>query len=165
MSIYAVHAPANARDNVAAAADRCAFVRDSFSWGAFFFVPFWLLRHQLWIAFLGWLVAALLLWAAAYWFGLSNSAVFWSYVAIAVFVGLEGGMLRSAALRRRGFDIADIVASESRDHAERIFYARWLTGLGIQRQQSEPLFRAVTPVTSATPASERVIGTFPDAET
>jgi hypothetical protein len=164
MSIYAVHAPANARDNIAAAADRCAFVRDSFSWGAFFFAPLWLLRHQLWIAFLGWLVAVLLLWAAAYWLGLSNSAGFWSYVAIAVFVGLEGGMLRSAALRRRGFDVADIVASESRDHAERIFYARWLTGLSTARQQSEPLFRPVTPVTSATSGGERVIGTFPDGE-
>jgi hypothetical protein len=164
MSIYAVHAPTNARDNVAAAADRCAFVRDSFSWGAFFFGPLWLLRHQLWLAFLGWLAAVLLLWAASYWVGLSSSAVFWSYVAIAVFLGLEGGMLRGASLRRRGFDIADIVASESRDHAEQIFYARWLPSLGAARQQSEPLFRPVTPVTTTTPAGERVIGTFPDGE-
>jgi hypothetical protein len=164
MTIYAVHAPTNARDNLAAAADRCAFVRDSFSWGAFFLAPLWLLRHQLWIGFLGWLVAVLLLWAAAYWLGLSSSAVFWSYVAIAVFVGLEGGPLRSAALLRRGFDIADIVAGESRDQAERVFYARWLPSVGAARRQSEPLFRPLTPVTTATPGGERIIGTFPDAE-
>ena len=164
MSIYAVHAPANARENIAAAADRCAFVRDSFSWGAFFFAPLWLLRHQLWIAFLGWLVAVLLLWAAGHWLGLSNSAVFWAYLAIATFVGLEAGMLRSASLRRRGFDLADIVASQSRDHAERIFYARWLAGPDARRQPSEPLFRPVTPVATANGAGERVIGTFPDAE-
>ncbi|MBV9066930.1 MAG: DUF2628 domain-containing protein, partial [Methylobacteriaceae bacterium] len=126
MTIYAVHAPANAPDNVAAAADRCAFVRDSFSWGAFFFGPLWLLRHRLWMAFLGWSIAVLLLWAASHWLGLSSSAVFWSWVAVAIFLGLEGGMLRSGALMRRGLDLADIVATDSRDEAERIFYARWL---------------------------------------
>ena len=161
MSIYAVHAPASARDNVAAAADRCAFVRDSFSWGAFVFGPLWLLRHRLWLAFAGWLAAILVMWAASYWFGLANSAVFWAYLAIAVLIGLEAGMLRSASLRRRGFALADIVASESRDHAERIFYARWLAGPDARRQQSEPLFRPVTPAPSA---GERVIGTFSDAE-
>jgi hypothetical protein len=159
MTIYAVHAPLGARNNAAAAADRCAFVRDSFSWGAFFFGPLWLLRHQLWLAFLGWLAAVLLLWAGSYWLGLSNSAVFWCYVAIAGFLGLEGGMLRSSALRRRGFELADIVASDSRDGAERTFYARWLPGA--PAQQSEPLFRPVIP---AAAKSERIIGTFPDAE-
>jgi hypothetical protein len=160
MTIYAVHAPRDARNNVATAADRCAFVRDSFSWGAFFFGPLWLLRHQLWFAFLGWLAAILLLWAGSYWLGLSNSAIFWCYVAIAVFLGLEGGMLRSSALRRRGFELADVVASDTRDGAERTFYARWLSG--VTTQLSGPLFRPVTPAASA---GERVIGTFPDAET
>jgi hypothetical protein len=160
MTIYAVHAPRDARNNVATAADHCAFVRDSFSWGAFFFGPLWLLRHQLWFAFLGWLAAILLLWAGSYWLGLSNSAIFWCYVAIAVFLGLEGGMLRSSALRRRGFELADVVTSDTRDGAERMFYARWLSG--VTTQQSGPLFRPVTPAASA---GERVIGTFPDAET
>jgi Protein of unknown function (DUF2628) len=162
MTIYAVHAPANARDNTAAAADRCAFVHESFSWGAFFFAPLWLLRHRLWIAFLGWLIAVLLLWAATYWLGLSSSAMFWSYVAIAVCLGLEAGMLRGASLRRRGFHVADIVASDSRDEAERIFYARWLP-LASAASPNEPLFRPVMPAATA-PAGERVIGTFPDGE-
>jgi hypothetical protein len=159
MTIYAVHVPTNAGDNIAAAADRCAFVRDSFSWGAFFFGPLWLLRHQLWLAFLGWLAAVLLLWAGSYWLGLSSSAVFWCYVAIAVFLGLEGGTLRSASLRRRGFELADVVTSDTRDDAERTFYGRWLSALTTQR--SEPRFRPVTP---AAMKGERVIGTFPDAE-
>src|SRR5436305_386060 len=159
MTIYAVHAPLGARNNVATAADRCAFVRDSFSWGAFFFGPLWLLRHQLWLAFVGWLVAVLLLWAGSYWLDLSNSAVFWCYVAIAAFLGLEAGMLRSSALRRHRFELADIVASDSRDGAERTFYARWLSDM--PAQQSGPVFRPVTPAVST---RERVIGTFPDAE-
>jgi hypothetical protein len=149
----------NAGDHVAAA-ERCAFVRDSFSWGAFFFAPLWLLRHRLWLAFLGWLAATILLWGTSYGLGLSSSATFWCYVAIAAFLGLEGAMLRSASLRRHGFDLADIVASESRDDAERIFYTRWLTGTAPQ-PPSAPLFRRVTP---AAPKSERVIGVFPDAE-
>jgi hypothetical protein len=162
MTIYAVHAPANARENPAASADRCAFVCDGFSWGAFFLAPLWLLRHRLWIAFLGWLFAVLLLWAASYWFGLSSSAVFWSYVAIAVFLGLEAGMLRAASLRRRGFDLTDIVASDRRDEAERIFYTRWLPPR-IGARQNEPLFRPFTAAATA-PAGERVIGTLPYGE-
>jgi hypothetical protein len=163
MTIYAVHAPRNARDNIAAAADRCAFVRDSFSLGAFFFGPLWLLRHRLWLAFLGWLAVVLLLWAASYWLGLSNSAVFWSLVAMGVFLGLEGGMLRTAALLRRGFDLADIVATDSRDDAERVFYARWLPALGAPLQ-ARPLFRPASPAAGAPDPAGRVIGTFPDAE-
>jgi hypothetical protein len=162
MTIYAVHVPTNAPENVAAAADRCAFVRDSFSWGAFFFGPLWLLRHQLWIAFFGWLIAVLLLWAASHWLGVGNSAVFWCYVATAIFLGLEGGMLRSAALGRRGFDIADVVATDSRDHAERIFYARWLPAVGAALQ-NKPLFSPVTPAATPDPG-DGVIGTFPDGD-
>ena len=161
MTIYAVHAPVAARDNIAAAADRCAFVRDSFSWGAFVFGPLWLLRHQLWLAFLGWLVAALLFWAGSYWLNLSAWAIFWGLVAINAFLGLEGSMLRSAALRRRGYELADIVATDSRDDAERIFYPRWLATFDTPRPQSEPMFRPVTP--SRTRQGERIIGTFPDA--
>jgi Protein of unknown function (DUF2628) len=162
MTIYAVHAPVAARENIAAAADRCAFVRDSFSWGAFVFGPLWLLRHQLWLAFLGWLGAALLFWAGSYWLNLSGGAIFWGLVAINAFLGLEGSMLRSAALRRRGYELADIVATDSRDDAERIFYPRWLAGFDKRREQREPTFRPVTP--AASPQGERIIGTIPDAE-
>jgi hypothetical protein len=162
MSIYAVHAPANAPDDVVAAADRCAFVRDSFSWGAFFFGPLWLLRHRLWIALLGWVIAVLLLWAASHWLGLASSAVFSSYVAIAIFFGLEGGMLRSAALSQRGFELADIVATDRRDDAERIFYARWLPAVGAARQNT-PLFPPVAPAATSNPGGG-VIGTLPDGE-
>jgi len=104
----------------------------------------------------------LLLWAGAYWLGLSSFTIFCAYVAIAIFVGLEAGMLRSAALHRRGLDVADIVAAESRDHAERVFYERWLPGISAARQQNGPLFRPVTPPPAV--ASERIIATFPDAE-
>src|SRR6478752_2077250 len=81
MTIFAVHAPTNVGDQVAAA-DRCAFVRDSFSWGALFFGPLWLLMHQLWLALLGWLAAALLLWGGSYWLGLSGCAQLRSLVTI-----------------------------------------------------------------------------------
>ena len=162
MTIFAVHAPTNVGDQ-AAAADRCAFVRDSFSWGALFFGPLWLIRHQLWFALFGWLAMAALLWSGSYWLGLSAWAVFWSLVVINVFFGLEGGMLRSAALRRRGYELADIVAADRRDDAERIFYPRWLAKLDNARAQREPLFRPVTPA-AVTTSRERVIGFFPDAE-
>jgi hypothetical protein len=162
MTIYAVHTPPNPRENVAAAADRCAFVRDGFSWGAFFFGPLWLLRHRSWFALAGWIAAVLALWAASYWLGLSDGLAFLCWVVIALFLGLEGGMLRSAALRRRGFDLADIVSSDRRHGAERIFYTRWLAPAASPSEPPAPLFRPVTP--ARTSGGERVIGMFPDAE-
>ena len=54
MALYSVHLKGSGLQSVAEA----AFVRQAFSWKAFFFGPLWLAWHRLWIA--------LLLWAAAY---------------------------------------------------------------------------------------------------
>jgi hypothetical protein len=40
-------------------ADPVLLVREGFAWGACLFGPFWLLRHGLWLAALGWVVLAL----------------------------------------------------------------------------------------------------------
>ena len=164
MSIYTVYEPPLREHESAPDPERFVFVRDGFSIWAFVLAPLWMLRHRLWLAFLGWLAAAVLLWGGSYWLGLSNATVFWSLLAIEVFLGLEGGMLRSAALRRRGYELADIVATDSRDDAERIFYARWFAALDRTRRAGEPLFRPVTPAPVPPTAGERIIGTFPDAE-
>ena len=56
MAIYAVFEPPVRDEEDADYAERFAFVRDGFSWAAFFFGPLWMLRHLLIIELIAWLV-------------------------------------------------------------------------------------------------------------
>ncbi len=74
-----------------------AFVRQAFSWKAFFFGPLWLLRHRLW--------AGLALWAAAYSILIAASlavvsawACLFIALALQMLLGLEANRLREAKL-------------------------------------------------------------------
>ena len=148
-------------ENIVAAADRCAFVRDSFSWGAFFFGPLWLLRHRLVVRARRLDSCRPRLAAASYWIGLSGGVRFLVF-------GRDCPLSRARRrhscaarlLRRRGFDLADIVASDRRDDAERIFYTRWLAPGARRSEAPAPLFGLSLP----RGPGERVIGMFPDAE-
>src|SRR4051812_28041644 len=59
MAVFTVHLPRRLDDP--AAVERVKFVREGFSWAAFFFGPLWLLFHRLWLTFLLWVVAAVAL--------------------------------------------------------------------------------------------------------
>lgn len=121
MAIYTVHVPRVAADPVDLA-DRTAFVRDGFSGWAFLFGPLFLARHRAWLAAAAWLV--LVLGGAAI-----AAALDWPVGArvllalvIQLFLGLEGNSLRRDALRRRGYDLADVVAGTGREHGELLFF-------------------------------------------
>src|SRR5437660_4597350 len=61
MSIYAVYEPPLRAHESASDPERFVFIRDGFSLWAFLLAPFWMLRHRLWLAFLGYVVVALAL--------------------------------------------------------------------------------------------------------
>src|SRR5260221_3148057 len=61
MSIYAVYEPPLRAHESASDPERFVFIRDGFSLWAFLLAPFWMLRHRLWLAFLGYAVLALAL--------------------------------------------------------------------------------------------------------
>src|SRR5262249_37940066 len=117
MPLYSVHLRGSGLDSFADA----VFVRQAFSWKAFFFGPLWLARHRLWIGLLLWAVAYLLLIASLSG-GLSASFVFFIALALQIFLGLEADRLREAKLAKMGFRLVEIVAAPARELAETAFF-------------------------------------------
>ncbi len=52
VTVYSVYEPASDDDDIAARADRIAFVKDGFSWLALIVPALWLLYHRMWIEFI-----------------------------------------------------------------------------------------------------------------
>jgi Protein of unknown function (DUF2628) len=117
MALYSVHIQDDGPQSVAEA----AFVRQAFSWKAFFFGPLWLLRHRLW--------AGLSLWAAGYAILIATSltsvsagACLFIALALQMLLGLEANRLREAKLAGQGYRLVEIIAAPARDEAEIAFY-------------------------------------------
>jgi hypothetical protein len=127
MTIFTVHLPkadyaelSSGRPDPA----RAVFVQEGFSRGAFVFGPLWLLSCGLWLAFLVWLVVIIALAVVAADF-LTTAAAYLIFIAIELFLGLEGNNLRRGKLARRGYRLVEVVAGASREEAERQFFTHW----------------------------------------
>ena len=161
MPIYTVHVPGDVEDDVARA-DRTAFVRDGFNVWAFLFGPLFLLRHRAWLAAAAWIVLVLAMAFVAHAIGLPGWARFLLLALLAIFVGLEGNDLRRRALRRRGFDLAEIVSGDDRRDSELAFFRNSVTrGHAVPRPALSMAGSARTPL--RVPGRFDVIG-FSDGE-
>ena len=61
MSVYTVYEPPLKAHQSAPDPERFVFVRDGFSFWAFLLAPLWMLRHRMWLVFLGYLVVTVVL--------------------------------------------------------------------------------------------------------
>jgi Protein of unknown function (DUF2628) len=120
MALYSVHLQGDGPQSIAEA----AFVRQTFSWKAFFFGPLWLAWHRLW--------ATLALWAVAYSILIAASATVISaeaglFIALVlqILLGLEANRPREAKLARQGYRLVEIVAAPARDEAEIAFFRQF----------------------------------------
>lgn len=101
------------------------FVKDGFSWLAFFIPFFWMLWHRLWLPLVGYLAAVALIVLAGYVFSWPDNLTGSMGLLANLFVGLEGNNFRRRALARRGFDeVADIVADNGEEASYRFFAAQ-----------------------------------------
>jgi small-conductance mechanosensitive channel len=99
-----------------------AFVPDRFTVSAFLFPVFWALAYRLWWRALALLaLLGLLAWGTAS--GVSGQIMFTLYVVIALYVGFEAQHWRRAALERRGWYEAAVIAAPSREESERRYFA------------------------------------------
>ena len=118
--IYTVHVRA-----WSAAADREAvFLREGFSWGAFFFSVVWALWHRLWFWALIVLGISAVLTLAGDFIGIdpvTDSAV---ALAFALLIGWHANDWRRRALEKRGYVTAGVVAAPNLVEAERRFFAK-----------------------------------------
>ena len=92
-------------------------IKEGFSWGAFFFAPFWALWHGIWWVFIGVLVV--------YWFiyQVELSLLTFNYseelilIILGFIFGLFGNDIRRIYLERRGYIFLDIVYDVNTDSA------------------------------------------------
>ena len=122
MSLYSVHLQGNGPQSVAEA----AFVRQAFSWKAFFFGPLWLLRHRLFAPLALWAAAYSILIAASLTVVSAGAGLFMSF-ALQMLLGLEANRLREAKLGRQGYRLVEIISAPARDEAEIAFYRQFET--------------------------------------
>ena len=117
MALYSVHLKGSGLQSIAGA----AFVRQAFSWKAFFFGPLWLAWYRLWTILLLWAGAYLILLAASpavLW----ESSVFYIALALQFLLGLEANRLLEAKLAAQGYHLVEIIAAPARDQAETAFF-------------------------------------------
>jgi Protein of unknown function (DUF2628) len=168
MTVYMVLEPPENGGNTVRHAERIVFIRDRFSWGAFFLGPLWMLWRRLWLVLLGYVVLV-----AAMAVGLRVAGVTPGWRALALFllavlVGLEAGNLRRWTLRRGGWRELGTVMGDDLEAAERRFFAAYVAS---GRQRAPAASAASADASSrgssqswpaGAPASD-VIGLFPEA--
>lgn len=98
------------------------FIRDGFSWLAFFFPLPWLLLKRMWwvagLAVIFYLVSVII---AEQW-GLDGMPVAFSFT-LSLWTSLEGGHVRAKILERGGWDLKAVIAADDLDEAEEIYFA------------------------------------------
>jgi hypothetical protein len=167
MTTYSVYEPAKPPADLAERAERLAFVKEGFSWPAFFVPFFWLIYHRMWIELV---VLIALLVALQLAFGLDQrgeALVGWASLAVSLLFAFEANDLRTTSLERRGYKLAGVASGNSRDDAELSFLRAWLP----QQEKAapiapEPASKRADKVDAPRTRSgegEEVIGLFPRA--
>jgi hypothetical protein len=159
---WLVHVPKSATGAEAAGAVR--LVRDGFNLWILLFGPFWFLAKGL---FLAALVAFVIIggaFAARIYFNLAEPFATLVTFLPSLLFALEGAIFAERKLRRRGYELVDIVRARSAAEAETKAIARLAEGV------TPPVPPRRTSVAPATPSSAwgtagptQILGVFPDS--
>jgi hypothetical protein len=159
MAVYTVHEPPPKHLEQASDPERFAFVRDGFSFSAFIFGPFWMLRHRMWLVLLGYVGVSVLLERM---FSLLDTTMASRVAAgflLAVLVGIESATLRRFTLGRRRWTNLGVIVADDLEAAERRFFDVWVkSGGAAPRTTSESQSRQLI-------SAPDVIGLFPQPGT
>ncbi|MDQ0395639.1 DUF2628 domain-containing protein [Labrys monachus] len=118
MASWTVFEPRATAPGTLAAADGSVFVKDGFSLPAFLFAPLWLLWQRMWLAFLFWLAAEVVLRAVAFALHMGDMWAAGLSLLFAWLFALEAGALRCWTLRRKGWRLAGIACGHDLTEAE-----------------------------------------------
>lgn len=159
MRYYSVHAPIGEP----ASPERFVFIKDGFSWPAFFVPILWILWHRLWLTLVWYVVFVL----SVAWIGRLVSQDVASLVALlgTILLALEANNIRRMAFESRDWE--EIGASFGRNISEA--EARFFAGVTEEtdpRDRRAAMLRAAYspehPVTETT--DEPILGLFPEPE-
>ena len=164
MSIYSVHEPPPKADTGEPDPERFVFVRDGFSFWAFLLAPLWMLRHRMWLVFLGYVVVTVALQVGLRLIGASTTVIMVAGALVSLLIGFEAASLRRFTLWRRRWKNVGIVVGDDIESAERRFFDAWMirpraSSLGAAATASA--LAAAVPPARRSPASPDVIGLFP----
>ena len=112
MSIYTVHEPPLKAGESTPDPDRFVFVRDGFSFWAFLLAPLWMLRHRLWLVFVGYVIVAVALQVGLRLIGASSGVIIIVSFLLALLVGFEAATLRRFTLSRRRWNNVAVVVGD-----------------------------------------------------
>jgi hypothetical protein len=116
--MFTVHAPPGATD----AEEQAVFIKDGFSWPAFFFPLFWLLYHRMWLEFAVVIALVIALEIALGALGLKEAALVAACVGFNLLFAFEANDLRRARLDRKGWRRLGLAAGRGLSDAELDFY-------------------------------------------
>ena len=166
MPVYAVYAPPKEAPDLIERADSLAFVKEGFSWPAFFVPLLWLLYYRMWIEFVLLLAVYLLLQLV---FGTQmegETLAAWASLGVGVLFAFEANDLRAASLMRRGYRLQGVAIGRDRNEAERAFFTSWLPRQQARlaktsERKDEPPREGEAQVPMPRAEGEEVIGLFP----
>ena len=116
MKLYTAHRPPDL------SRDRAIFVKEGFSWPAFFFSLIWLLYQRLWLASAMYLLAVAAIGAAASAANLPDGPITALSLALNLILGFEANDIRRRALLRRGYSEEGPLLGENLLHAETRYF-------------------------------------------
>jgi uncharacterized protein DUF2628 len=167
MSIYTVHEPPLKADASEADPERFVFVRDGFSFWAFLLAPLWMLRHRMWLVFLGYVIVTVALQVGLRLIGVSTMVIMVAGALVSLLIGFEAASLRRFTLWRRHWKSVGIVVGDDVESAERRFFDAWMNRprTNASAASAEPrapsALAASVPPGRRAPAASGVIGLFP----
>jgi Protein of unknown function (DUF2628) len=124
MTIYAVLAPPPLDGSTRQTPERFVFVKEGFSWLAFFVTIPWLIWRRMWLVLVVYLLlTAALLPLAEMTASPVSAAIF---ILFGILVGLEANNLRRWTLERRGYRFVGAAVGDSMVEAEYRFFAAWM---------------------------------------
>jgi hypothetical protein len=165
VAVYSVYEPPKLAPDLIERADRLAFVKEGFSWPAFFVPLLWLIYYRMWIEF----ILLLAVYAALQWvFGSEpqgQALATWASLGIGVLFAFEANDLRTLSLQRRGYRLAGVASGRDRTEVERSFFRAWLPQQQAKPanavERSEPPRATAAQPTAPREEGEEVIGLFP----
>jgi len=165
VTVFSVYEAPNQAPDLALRAERLAFVKEGFSWPAFFVPILWLLYYRMWIEFVLLAVIYIALQLAFGGAAQGQALAGWAGLAIAVLFAFEANDLRAASLERRGYRLAGVASGRDRTEAERSFFTAWLPQQAKAARSPEPTAEPRRQAEAGPPMprseGEEVIGLFP----
>jgi hypothetical protein len=128
MKIYTVHHRIEAAASLTGLSEDAIFVKEGFSWPAFFVPLIWLIYKRMWWVLAGFVAVEIALTTFIAASGLGDGSAIAVSFAINLIMGFEGNDLYRWSLARRRYKLAAIVTGAGQEDAEHRYFSDVIGG-------------------------------------